>query len=72
MELKVAFDIREKHLMEEGGKMSARLARPQVIQSTVYVLLRITDPLPMLGPPPSVLPLHPFVRQSVSVCPSVY
>ena len=52
--------------------MSARLARSQVIQSTVYVLLRITDPSRMLGPPPSVRPLRQFVRQSVSLCPSVY
>ena len=44
VELKVAFNTRlkKKHLMEEGGKMSARLAKPQVSRFTVYVLLSVT------------------------------
>ena len=43
--VKVAFNTRlkKKHLMEEGGKISARLAQPQVSQSFAYVLLSVTS-----------------------------
>ena len=44
--------------MEEGGKISARLARPQVSQFIVYVLLRVAD----LSETDWVF-THPFVRQ---------
>ena len=39
-EHKVAFNTRlkKKHLMEGGGKISARLAQPQLSQFIVYVL----------------------------------
>ena len=33
--------LKKKHLMGEGGKMSARLARPQVSQSFVHFLLSV-------------------------------
>ena len=43
VELKVAFTnhVKKKHLMEEGGKMRVRLARPQVSRCTVYVLVSV-------------------------------
>ena len=60
VEHKVAFTthVKKKHLMEEGGKISARLARPQVSQFIVYVLLRVAD----LSETDWVF-IHPFVRQ---------
>ena len=60
VEHKVAFTthVKKKHLMEEGGKISARLAQPQVSQFIVYVLLRVTD----LSETDWVF-IHPFVRQ---------
>ena len=60
VELKVAFNTRLKkeHLMEEGGKISTGLARPQVSQFTVYVLLSVND----LSQTDWVF-IHPFVRQ---------
>ena len=44
--------------MEEGGKISTRLARRQVSQFTVYVLLSVTD----LSQTDWVF-VHPFVCQ---------
>ena len=60
VELKVAFNTRlkKKHPMEEGGKMTARLARPQDSHFTVYVLLSVT----ILSQTDWVF-IHPFVRQ---------
>ena len=60
MELKVAFNncLKKEHLMEEGGKISERLAQPQASQFIVYVLLRVTD----LSETDWVF-IHPFVRQ---------
>ena len=60
VEHKVAFNTRlkKKRLMEEGGKISTRLARRQVSQFTVYVLLSVTD----LSQTDWVF-VHPFVCQ---------
>ena len=60
MELKVAFNncLKKEHLMEEGVKISERLAQPQVSQFILYVLLRVTD----LSETDWVF-IHPFVRQ---------
>ena len=44
--------------MEEGGKISARLAQPQVSQSFAYVLLSVTS----LSQTDWVF-IHPFFRQ---------
>ena len=44
--------------MEEGVKISERLAQPQVSQFILYVLLRVTD----LSETDWVF-IHPFVRQ---------